>query len=54
MRTTETIEVSHTSTVSGCSKFIFSTFLYFALWMASLAKRTRRDSPASVLMPNLS
>src|SRR5512139_3668975 len=31
VRPTETSEVSHTSTVSGCSKFIFAALRYFAL-----------------------
>src|SRR5262249_12701857 len=36
--TTDTIEVNHTSTVSGCSKFILSTVLYFAFAAISLIK----------------
>src|ERR1044071_1369356 len=35
---TETIEVSHTSTVSGCSKFILSALPYLALVSASLMR----------------
>src|SRR6185369_15943190 len=36
--TTETIEVSHTSTVSGCSKSILSAIAYLALVIASLMR----------------
>src|SRR5207249_1442497 len=36
--TTETIDVSHTSVVSGASKFIVSTAAYFARAIASLMK----------------
>ena len=38
---TETIEVSHTSEVSGASKFILSTCSYRALAIASLMKYDR-------------
>src|SRR5262245_53073455 len=38
VRPIETIDVSHTSTVSGCSKFILSAFWYFALVKISLMK----------------
>jgi hypothetical protein len=35
---TETIEVSHTSEVSGASKFILSALPYFAFAIASLMR----------------
>ncbi len=35
---TETIEVIHTSQVSGASKFIFATPAYLAFWMALLTR----------------
>src|SRR6516225_4392054 len=38
VRTTETIEVSQTSDVSGPSKFISDAFSYFAFAMAALTK----------------
>src|SRR5215831_13687480 len=38
VRTTETIEVSQTSDVSGPSKFIFAAFSYFAFAIAALTK----------------
>src|SRR6185503_11509407 len=38
VRITDTIDVSHTSTVSGCSKFILSAFWYRALVIASLIR----------------
>src|SRR5512147_1291794 len=38
VRTTETIEVSHTSTVSGCSKSILLALAYLALVIASLIR----------------
>src|SRR6188474_2500057 len=35
---TDTIDVSHTSTVSGCSKFMVLALAYLALVMASLMR----------------
>ena len=44
MRTTETTEVSHTSEVSGASKFITSACSYFALAAASLIQYETTDA----------
>src|SRR5215471_9479206 len=38
VKTTETIEVSHTSDVSGASKFILAAFSYFAFATAAFTK----------------
>jgi hypothetical protein len=38
VRPTETSDVSHTRTVSGCSKFIEAAFWYLAFWTASLMR----------------
>ena len=44
MRTTETIEVSHTSVVSGSSKFIESALPNFPFAQASLMKYEPTDA----------
>src|SRR5882672_8759396 len=43
----ETIEVIHTSQVSGCSKFIFSAWAYLPRWIAALA---RYDPPEAMII----
>src|SRR5215204_309632 len=45
VNTTDTIDVSHTSTVSGASKFILSAFAYRAFAIAALI---RYDAPLAM------